>query len=103
MELKNSARETLLNTLKNCNMAYSIEFSAEFEKTMKKLKKKDKIIFEQIQKKLIDIVENPEHFKPLRNVLAGYRRLHFGSFVLIYTIEGSVVRIISLDHHDRAY
>ena len=84
-------------------MDYSIEFSAEFEKSMKRLKKKNKAMFEQIQKKLIEIVENPEHFKPLRNVLAGYRRLHFGSFVLVYTIEGSIVRIISLDHHDRAY
>lgn len=84
-------------------MAYAIEFSAEFEKSMKKLKKKDKSLFEQIQKKIVDLVENPEHYKPLRNVLAGYRRLHFGSFVLIYTIEGNVVRIISLDHHDRTY
>ena len=84
-------------------MVYSIEFSAEFEKSMKKLKKKDKTAFGQIQKKLIEIVENPEHFKPLRNVLAGYRRLHFGSFVLIYTIEENVVRIISLDHHNGAY
>ncbi|MBI2559403.1 type II toxin-antitoxin system mRNA interferase toxin, RelE/StbE family [Candidatus Woesearchaeota archaeon] len=84
-------------------MSYSIEFSTEFDKSMKKLKKRDKIIFEQIQKKLIEIVENPEHYKPLRNVLAGYRRLHFGSFVLIYTTEGNVVRVISLDHHDRAY
>ncbi|MBI2541081.1 type II toxin-antitoxin system mRNA interferase toxin, RelE/StbE family [Candidatus Woesearchaeota archaeon] len=84
-------------------MDYSAEFSAEFDKSMKKLKKKDKTTFEQIQKKLIEIVQNPEHYKPLRNVLAGYRRLHFGSFVLIYTIEGSVVRIISLDHHDGAY
>ena len=84
-------------------MAYSIEFSAEFEKSMKKLKKRDNAVFTQIQKKLIEIVENPEHYKPLRNVLAGYRRLHFGSFVLIYTIEGNVVRIISLDRHDKAY
>ena len=84
-------------------MAYSVEFSAEFEKSIKKLKRKDKSSFEQIQKKLIEIVKNPEHYKPLRNVLAGYRRLHFGSFVLIYTIEGNAVRIISLDHHDRAY
>ena len=84
-------------------MAYSVEFSAEFDKSIKKLKKKDKAAFEQIQKKLIEIVENPEHFKPLRNVLAGYRRLHFGSFVLIYAIEGNAVKIISLDHHDRDY
>jgi YafQ family addiction module toxin component len=84
-------------------MDYSIEFSAEFEKSIKKLKKKNKVTFEQIQKKLIEIVENPEHYKPLKNVLAGYRRLHFGSFVLIYTIEGNIIKIISLDHHDKAY
>ena len=84
-------------------MDYTIEFSSEFEKSFKKLKKKDKTLFTKIQKKLIDIVENPEHYKPLRNVLAGYRRIQFGHFVLIYKIEGSVVRIISLDHHDKAY
>ncbi|MEK6974359.1 MAG: type II toxin-antitoxin system mRNA interferase toxin, RelE/StbE family [Nanoarchaeota archaeon] len=84
-------------------MAYTLDFSEEFERSIKKLKKKDKVLFEQIQKKLIDIVENPEHYKPLRNILAGYRRIHFGSFVLIYTIDGKVIRIISLDHHDKAY
>ena len=84
-------------------MDYSIEFSYEFEKSMKKLKKKDKKLFEQIQNKLLDIIQNPEHYKPLKNVLAGYRRIHFGHFVLIYTIEEKVVRIISLDHHDKAY
>lgn len=84
-------------------MDYSIEFSSEFEKSMKKLKKKDKKLFEQIQKKLLDIVQNPEHYKPLRNVLAGFRRIQFGPFVLVYKIEGDVVRVISLDHHDMAY
>ena len=84
-------------------MAYSIEFSEEFERSFLKLQKKDKALFEQVRKKLLQIVENPEHFKPLRNVLAGYRRIHFGSFVLIYKVEDEVVRIISLDHHDHAY
>ena len=82
---------------------YQIEFSDEFDRSMRKLKKKDKVLFEQIQKKLLEIVENPDHFKPLRNVLAGYRRIHFGSFVLIYALDGEIVRIISVDHHDRAY
>ena len=84
-------------------MEYTVEFSFQFEKSMKKLKKKDKTLFNQIQKKLIEIVQNPEHFKSLRNVLAGYRRIHFGSFVLVYKIDGNVVKIISLDHHDKAY
>ncbi|MBU2634137.1 MAG: type II toxin-antitoxin system mRNA interferase toxin, RelE/StbE family [Nanoarchaeota archaeon] len=84
-------------------MDYTIEFSSQFERSMKKLKKKDKKLFKQIQKKLLDIVQNPEHYKPLRNVLAGFRRIQFGHFVLVYNIEGGVVRVISLDHHDRVY
>ena len=84
-------------------MAYIIEISSQFEKSFKKLKKKDKILFNQIQKKLIDLIKDPERYKTLGNVLAGYRRLHFGPFVLIYKIEKNVVRIISLDHHDKAY
>jgi len=84
-------------------MPYSVELSEEFEKSITKLKKKDKVLFEKIQKKLLELIENPEHYKPLRNVLAGYRRIHIGSFVLIYTIDGEIVRIVSLDHHDKAY
>jgi mRNA-degrading endonuclease RelE of RelBE toxin-antitoxin system len=60
-------------------------------------------MYDQIQKKLIDLVENPDHFKPLRNILAGYRRIHFGSFILIYKIDGDIIKIISLDHHDKSY
>ena len=84
-------------------MEYIVEFSLQFEKSMKKLEKKDKTLFSQIQKKLIDIVQDPGHYKSLKNVLAGYRRIHFGPFVLVFKIEGNVVRIISLDHHDQAY
>ena len=84
-------------------MAYIIEFSLQFEKSIKKLKKKDKILFKQIQKKLIDLIQNPERYKTLGNVLSRYRRLHFGPLVLIYKIEKNVVRILSLDHHDKAY
>ena len=84
-------------------MTFNIEISSQFEKSIKKLKKKDKTLFNQIQKKLIDIVQNPERYKTVVNVFAGYRRLHFGPFVLIYKIEKNVVKIISLDHHDKAY
>lgn len=84
-------------------MEYIAEFSSQFEKSMKKLEKKDKVLFNQIQKKLIDIVQDPEHYKSLKNVLAGYKRIRFGPFVLVFKIEGNIVRIISLDHHDKAY
>ena len=76
-------------------MDYVVEFSDEFEQSIKKLKKRDKVLFEQIQKKLLEIMRDPEHYKPLRNVLAGFRRLHFGSFVVIYRIEGNTIRVWS--------
>ena len=84
-------------------MTYSIEFSSQFEKSMKRLKKRDKGRFTQITKKLLELVDNPEHFKPLRNDLAGFRRIHFGPYVLVFSIEKDIVRIISLEHHDKAY
>lgn len=84
-------------------MPYTIEFSEDFEKSFRKLKKKDTVMFERIRKKILKLVKNPGHYKPLRNVLAGYVRVHFGSFVLVYKIEGNTVKIISLDHHDDAY
>ncbi len=40
---------------------------------------------------------------PRCSLCAGYQRIHFGSFVLIYKIEADTVRIIALDHHDNAY
>lgn len=84
-------------------MKYKVRFSKEFEKSITKLRKKDKKRFSQIQKKIEEIINHPEHFKPLRNELKGFRRLHFGPFVLIYKIEDEKIRIISLDHHDKAY
>ena len=84
-------------------MNYAVEFSSEFEKSMKKLKKKDKEMFLRILKKLKDIVKHPNRYKNLKNVLAGYQRIHFGPFVLIFKVDKDMVRIILLDHHDKSY
>ena len=52
-------------------MDYTIEFSYIFEKSMKKLKKKNKPLFNQIQRKLLEIIENPENI-----IAAGYTSLN---------------------------
>jgi len=44
-------------------MVYSVKFSDEIDKSLKKLRTKDKVLFERIQKKTIEIIENPEHYK----------------------------------------
>ncbi|MBI1974210.1 type II toxin-antitoxin system mRNA interferase toxin, RelE/StbE family [Candidatus Micrarchaeota archaeon] len=84
-------------------MAYEVKWTGQFKKSMKKLKKKDGVLFNRVKNKAKEIAENPERFKHLRNVLAGFSRIHFGSFVLIFKIEGNTVKFISLDHHDYAY
>ena len=80
-----------------------IEFSDALEKQRKKLKTKNPVLFNQIQKKIYEIADNPEHYKPLRNKLAGFYRIQFGSYVLIYTIKKNIVRFVDLDHHDIIY
>ena len=71
-------------------MDYDLKFTPFFENQLKKLKKKDKALFERLIKKLKELRKNPEHYKPLKNVLKGARRAHLGSFVIIFEIEESL-------------
>lgn len=58
---------------------YSIRFTPSLQKQLKKLKKKDKATFRWLTK---EIRKNPEHYKPLRNVLKGTRRAHLDPFII---------------------
>jgi len=71
----------------------------------KKLAKKNPSQLEAITKKLDKVVENPHRFKPLGNVMKGFRRIHFGSFVLVYSIDetNNTVTLEDYDHHDKIY
>lgn len=87
-------------------MIYRLEISERLDKMFHKLSKKDKNSLEIINNKIIHILENPYQFKPLRNEMAGIRRVHIGkSFVLTYEIlEGEkIVRLLDYDHHDKIY
>lgn len=72
---------------------------------MRKLAKKDPLQVLVIHKKTEQILQNPQHFKPLRGDMHGERRVHFGSFVLTYEIDEprKIVRLLDYDHHDRIY
>lgn len=53
-----------------------------------------------------EILQNPEHYKPLRHDLHGLRRVHImGPFVLLFKIEETtkIVKFIDFDHHDKIY
>jgi len=47
-------------------MEYALDISDEADKKFEKLKKKSKKQLDIINKKVLQILENPYHFKPLR-------------------------------------
>ena len=87
-------------------MPYSLEIEEGLNKRFAKLAKRDKQTFEAIHKKVLEILENPHHFKPLRAPLQNKRRVHIsGSFILIFAVdeEHRTVRLLEFDHHDKVY
>jgi YafQ family addiction module toxin component len=84
---------------------YSLEVVEKVDKNFKKLQKKDTIQFEALARKVSEILENPHQFKPLRNPMQHMRRVHVGSFVVVYDIDEvrRVVTIRRYEHHDNVY
>lgn len=75
------------------------------DRIFKKLRKKDLAQFETLCRKINDILENPQQFKPLKSPMQHMRRVHIGSFVLVYDIDEvrKVVTIRRYEHHDNVY
>ena len=84
-------------------MDYNFLFTPSFEKQLKKIKQKDSILFERLSKKLKEIKQNPEHYKPLRNVLKGCRRAHIDPFVVVFEVKENTIILHYIKHHDEAY
>lgn len=73
------------------------------QKGFERIAKKDAALHERIEEQLVKISKEPELGKPLRYGLKSQRRLHIGSFVILYEIHGDEVWVIDFDHHDRIY
>ena len=73
-------------------------------KGLKMLKRKPDLQ-KRLDRKIIEILSDPYHYKPLRNVLKNRRRTHIGSFVLVFEINEEEKTIIfhSFDHHNDVY
>jgi YafQ family addiction module toxin component len=85
---------------------YSYEVKPELQRILNKLFKKNKVMYEQVMKKIEEIIQNPQHYKPLKYDLAGERRVHImKSFVLKFEINESAktVTFFFFGHHDEAY
>lgn len=85
---------------------YKIDSTKKFKKITKKLFKKDPNQLKALEKKAKQILENPHHFKPLKNEMHGIYRVHImKSFVLTFEIIESekIVRFLDYEHHDNIY
>jgi len=84
-------------------MEYKFKFTPFFEKQLKKLKKKDGVLFKRLIKKLKELRKNPEHYKPLKNVLRGNQSAHLDPFVVVFDVRGDLITVHYVKHHDEAY
>jgi len=80
-----------------------IIYAEKFERAMRYWKKKDGRIFQSIVNQIEKIIREPEIGKPLRHALKSRRRLHVGSFVLVYEFHYDGLRFIDFDRHNRIY
>jgi len=65
--------------------------------------KKDKNLINRLHGKIDAILENPEHYKPLKHKLKGKRRAHIGHYVVLFEVKGSEVIFHRFKHHDDVY
>ena len=86
-------------------MSYTVVPDPKVEAIFRKMWQKDSARFGQIEKKLLELAENPEIGKPLKQPLKGYWRLHIGHYILMYRIDRKNQKILLVDysHHDEAY
>ena len=85
---------------------YKARYSEEIIKKLSKLKKKDSNQYQIVYKKIISILENPEHdYKFLHHDMKGLSRVHIGSFVLVFIINHpkKTISFEDYDHHDKIY
>ncbi len=85
---------------------YNYKIVPSLQKELNKLFKKDKKLYEIVMDKIEEILENPQHYKPLKYDLAGEKRVHImKSFVLKFEVDelNKIVTFVFFGHHDEAY
>ena len=85
---------------------YTLEQNESIDKVFAKLAKKNPKQLLIVRKKIVQILENPDRFKPLRSDMKNYREVHLDKhFVLVYAIneEAKTVKLVVYDHHEKIF
>lgn len=84
---------------------YHVKISLKLQKEFKKLRKKNLTLLIAINKKVEEIRLDPESYKNLNAPMNNLKRVHIGSFVLLFSVDDKTKTIVleNLEHHDDAY
>lgn len=85
---------------------YSLEINPELRKKLSKLLYKNRKQFDIIQKKVGEILENPQHYKNLRAPLQFLKEVHIDShFVLTFSVDenNKIVILEDFDNHNKIF
>lgn len=86
---------------------HHFSISENLQNIMKKLSKRDKVLYERLLEKIDEIANSYdiEHYKNLRYNLKDSKRVHIGSFVLVfqYNKNDDSLNFDDFDHHDKIY
>ncbi len=85
---------------------YKFIIEEKLDKKFEKLSRINSSRLKKINNKIQEILLNPFHYKNLKNVMKGIRRVHIDShFVLIFEVneKEKIVKFLDFDHHDKIY
>ena len=86
---------------------YNHEVIPYLKNILNKLSKKDKNLYEQVLKKIEEIINcfDIEHYKNLRYDMKESKRVHVGHFVLVFQFikPENKIKFLDFDHHDKIY
>jgi len=89
---------------------FEFNLTSSLKKELKKLSKKDKILFEIFKKKLTEIINRDKNsinsYKNLKRPLNKYKRIHLDDkFILIFKVDlkDNHILFIKIVHWDEAY
>ena len=81
--------------------------SKELDRILAKLQHRDKRLYESILTKMNEVITSPdiEHYKNMKYSLKELKRVHVGSFVLVfkYNKQKEFIYFTDFDHHDNIY
>jgi len=86
---------------------YNHKISEKLQNIMLKLSKKDKSLYEQLLKKIEEVINSYdiEHYKNLRYNMKESKRVQIGHFVLVFQFDkqNNEIKFDDFDHHDNIY